>query len=283
MNFELSRKSADRIALIFAYAALAVFLIWVLVPFYWMIVTSMRPNAEMYRVNISLFPKTITWDHYLQMFFDSPFPRQFLNSAIISVTTTILSMVIGSLGAFSITRLQFKGRGLFARLLIFGYLIPPTVLFIPIFDLMNRLKLINTLYSLMLAYLTFTIPFCTWLLISYFRTIPRELEEAALVDGATLMQTLVRITLPVSTPALVVVALFSFTLSWNEFLYALVLTSSQYTRTATVGINSMVAEDVFFWGMMMAGSVVASIPPVFMYLFSQKWVVGGLTLGAVKS
>lgn len=283
MKIRLGRKTANRITLIVAYITLAVFLIWVLFPVYWMAVTSFKPDAELYRVKITLIPKKFILDHYIKILTDSPFPIQFRNSAVISTTTTLLSMVVGCLGAYSITRLQFKGRQLFARLLIFGYLIPPTLMFIPLFDVMQRVKLVDTVWALILAYLTFTVPFCTWLLISYFRTIPPELEEAALVDGATRIQTLLRITLPVSTPALVVVALFSFTLSWNEFLYALVLTTGQYTRTATVGINTMVAEDVFFWGMMMAASLVAAAPPLLMYLFAQKWVVGGLTLGAVKS
>ena len=261
---------------------LILFLIWSLFPFYWMLATSVKPNAEMYRVDVTLIPRTITMEHYEKIFFDSPFPTQFRNSLVISVTVTLLSMIIGSLTAYSITRLQFRGREIFARTLIFGYLVPATVLFIPIFALMQTLRLVNTIYALMLAYLTFTIPFCTWLLISYFRTIPQELDEAALVDGATRLQTLVLIILPLTAPALVVVALFSFTLSWNEFLYALVLTTTQYSRTATVGINTMVAEDVFFWGQMMAASVIAAMPPVLMYFFSQKWVVGGLTLGGVK-
>jgi multiple sugar transport system permease protein len=278
----IGRQTENRIFLALAYLVLFFFLVWSLFPFYWMLITSVKPDAEMYRVNVTFFPKTITLKHFQKIFFDSPFPVQFRNSVIISVTVTLASMIFGSLAAYSITRLQFRGREIFARSLIFGYLIPSTVLFIPIFALMNAFRLTNTVFSLMLAYLTFTIPFCTWLLISYFRTIPQELDEAALVDGATRLQALIHIILPLTAPALVVVALFSFTLSWNEFLYALVLTSNQYARTATVGINSMMAEDVFFWGQMMAASAIAAAPPVLMYFFLQKWVVGGLTLGSVK-
>ena len=278
----VGRQTEDRIFMAISYLVLAFFLVWSLFPFYWMLITSVKPDAEMYRVNVTFFPKTFTLKHFQKIFFDSPFPVQFRNSVIISVTVTLLSMIFGSLAAYSITRLRFLGREIIARSLIFGYLIPPTVLFIPIFALMQAFRLTNTVFSLMLAYLTFTIPFCTWLLISYFRTIPTELDEAALVDGATRLQALIHIILPLTAPALVVVALFSFTLSWNEFLYALVLTSNQYVRTATVGINSMMAEDVFFWGQMMAASAVAAAPPVLMYFFLQKWVVGGLTLGSVK-
>ena len=265
------------------YIALAILLIWSLFPFYWMLVTSVKPDVEMYRIDITFWPQNFTWDHYRKILFNTPFPIQFRNSLIVSTSTTLISMVVGSLGAYSITRLQFTGREILARLLIFGYLIPSVVLFIPMFDLMRRIGLIDTVSSLVLAYLTFTVPFCTWLLISYFRTLPIEMEEAALVDGANRLQTLIRIIIPLSAPALAVVALFSFTLSWNEFLYALVLTSNQNARTATVGINSLMAEDVFFWGQMMAASTISALPPVLMYFFSQKWVVGGLTMGAVKS
>ncbi len=282
MKIEMGRALENRLFLLLGYVLLILFLLWSLFPFYWLLVTSFKPDAEMYRVNITFFPKRFTLEHYQKIFFDSPFPVQFRNSLVISLAVTLLSMTFGSLAAYGITRLQFRGREIFARALIFGYLIPSTVLFIPLFALMQTFNLINTVFALMLAYLTFTIPFCTWLLIGYFRTIPTELDEAALVDGATRLQALVHIILPLTAPALVVVALFSFTLSWNEFLYALVLTSNQYARTATVGINTMVAEDVFFWGQMMAASAVAATPPVLMYFFSQKWVVGGLTLGSVK-
>lgn len=283
MKLNFGHKLESRAFKIITYLALLALLLWSLFPFYWMLITSFKPDAEMYRVKVTFWPADFTLKHYEKIFFDSPFPVQFRNSIVISTATTLLSMVVGSLAGYSITRLRFRGREVFARILIFGYLIPASVLFIPIFDLMQRVRLNNTVYALMLAYLTFTVPFCTWLLISYFRTIPVELEEAALVDGANRIQILVRIILPLSTPALVVVALFSFTLSWNEFLYALVLTSNQYARTATVGINSMMAEDVFFWGQMMAASTIAALPPVIMYWFSQKWVVGGLTMGAVKA
>ena len=283
MKIQLGRKSEDRVAVTIAYVILIILLLWSLFPVYWMVATSFKSDAEMYRVNITFIPQEFTLKHYSKILFDSPFPVQFRNSLIVSVTTTLLSMFVGSLAAYSITRLQYRGRQVFARSLIFGYLIPPTVLFIPLFALMQGINLINSVFSLILAYLTFTVPFCTWLLISYFRTIPPELDEAALVDGATRVQALWHIVLPLSTPAMAVVALFSFTLSWNEFLYALVLTSTQYSRTATVGINSMLAEDVFFWGQMMAASLVTAAPPVLMYFFSQKWVVGGLTLGGVKA
>ena len=205
MKIQIGRKQEDRLAVTLAYVILVILLIWSLFPFYWMIATSLKPDAEMYRVKITLIPQTFTLAHYKKILLDSPFPVQFRNSLIVSVSTTLLSMIVGSLAAYSIARLRYRGRKIFARSLIFGYLIPPTVLFIPLFALMQSINLVNTVFSLMLAYLTFTVPFCTWLLISYFRTIPSELDEAALVDGATRLQALWHIVLPLSAPAMVVV------------------------------------------------------------------------------
>ena len=169
-----------------------------------------------------------------------------------------------------------------ARGLVFTYLVPPSLLFIPLFAVMSTLRLIDTHEGLILAYLGFTVPFASWLLMGYFRSVPLELEEAALVDGCSRLGTLVRIILPMSLPALAVVAFFSFTQAWNEFLYATVFVNSVEVRTITTGLSLFIIEDVFFWGPMMGASVLSAIPPVAIYLVFQRWVVKGLTLGAVK-
>jgi multiple sugar transport system permease protein len=224
----------------------------------------------------------LTWVHFHKVFFDSHFPEFFWNSAVVAVATTAVSLVVGILAAYAIVRLDFRGKHVIARGLIFSYLIPPVLLFIPLFELIFKLDLLNTHAGLIVAYLTFTVPFTTWLLMGYFRTIPVALEEAALVDGCTRFAALFRIILPLSAPAIVVTALFSFTLSWNELLYALTFTSNPASQTVTVGLTSTVAEDVFFWGVMMAASFLIAIPPVVLYLLGQRWVVRGLTAGAVK-
>lgn len=266
----------------FTWPVLIVGLFWTLFPFYWLITTAFKPNSDMYLPEPLLVPVNVTLAHFQKVFFDSQFPAFFRNSAIVAISTTILSLFVGILAAYAITRLEFRGRNLLARGLIFSYLIPPVLLFIPLFEIVYWFDLLNSLQGLILAYLTFTVPFTTWLLMGYFHTVPVDLEEAALVDGCNRLTALVRIILPLSAPALVVTALFSFTLSWNEFLYALTFTSDAASKTVTVGLASAVAEDVFFWGTMMAASVLVAIPPVVLYLLGQRWVVSGLTAGAVK-
>ncbi len=261
---------------------LVVFLVWTLVPFYWMLVTSLKKDKEIYGFEATLVPRQPNLDAYRRLFAQTPFVKYLVNSTIIAVSTTVASLVLGCLGAYALARLRFPGRRLIARGLIFSYLVPPALLFIPLFTVMSTLNLIDTRHGLTLVYLSFTLPFCTWLLLGYFRSVPLELEEAALVDGCSRMSALVRIILPMSLPALAVVAFFSFTQAWNEFLYANVFVNSVDVRTITTGLTLFVVEDVFFWGPMMGAACLATIPPVLIYLIFQRWVVKGLTLGAVK-
>jgi len=261
---------------------LVVMLVWTLVPFYWMLATSLKKDKEIYGFEATLIPRQPTLDAYRRIFVQTPFLKYLRNSLLIAVGTTVASLVLGSLGAYALARLKFPGRGIIARGLIFTYLVPQSLLFIPLFAVMSFLTLIDTREGLFLAYLGITLPFCTWLLLGYFRSVPLELEEAALVDGCSRLATLVRIILPMSLPALAVVAFFSFTQAWNEFIYANVLVNSVDVRTITTGLTLFIVEDVFFWGPMMAASVMATIPPVLVYLAFQRWVVKGLTLGAVK-
>lgn len=262
------------------FVALGFFVLWSIIPFLWMIMASLKENKEIYR-DFTILPKHVYWGHYLSLV-SGKFGVWTRNSALVAVVVTTLSLVLGALGAYSITRLRYTGRSLTARLLIFTYLLPSSLLFIPLFRIIVGLGLSNTLASLMLVYPTFTLPFCTWMLMSYFRSIPVELEEAALIDGCGRIGVLMRITIPLSLPAIAVVALFSFTQAWNEFLYAIVFTNSVSTRTVTAGLTQMMGEDVFFWGQMMAGSVLAALPPVIMYTLAQRLVIRGLTVGGIK-
>ena len=263
-------------------ALLVVFLVWTLVPFYWMVVTSLKKDKEIYGFEATLVPRHPNLDHYRKLFAQTPFVQYLVNSTVVSVSTTATSLVLACLGGYALARLRFPGRALIARGLIFSYLVPPALLFIPLFAVMSTLNLIDTRHGLVLVYLSFTVPFSSWLLLGYFRSVPAELEEAALVDGCSRMSALVRIILPMSLPALAVVAFFSFTQAWNEFLYANVFVNSPDVRTITTGLTLFVVEDVFFWGPMMGASCLATIPPVLLYLIFQRWVVKGLTLGAVK-
>jgi ABC-type glycerol-3-phosphate transport system permease component len=261
---------------------LVVMLVWTLMPFYWMVATSLKRDKEIYGFEATLIPRQPNLDAYRRLFAQTPFLLYLRNSTVIAVSTTVASLVLGCLGAYALARLRFRGRAVIARGLIFTYLVPQSLLFIPLFAVMSALALTDTLKGLTLAYLGFTLPFCTWLLLGYFRSVPLELEEAALVDGCSRLSALVRVILPMSLPALAVVAFFSFTQAWNEFLYANVFVNSVEARTITMGLTLFVVEDVFFWGPMMAAACLATVPPVVVYLVFQRWVVKGLTLGAVK-
>jgi ABC-type glycerol-3-phosphate transport system permease component len=261
---------------------LVVMLVWTLVPFYWMIATSLKKDKEIYGFEATLIPRQPTLSNYTRLFTTTPFVKYLRNSTIIALGNTLASLLCACLGAYALARLRFPGRGLIARGLVVSYLVPPSLLFIPLFAVLATLSLIDTHQGLILTYLGFSVPFCTWLLMGYFRTVPLELEEAALVDGCSRLGTLVRIILPMSLPALAVVAFFSFTQSWNEFLYANVFVNSVEVRTITTGLTLFIVEDVFFWGPMMGASFLSALPPVLLYLVFQRWVVKGLTLGGVK-
>ncbi len=262
-------------------AVLTILLLWSLFPVYWMVVTSVKSNRDIY-TQPGLLPAAPVLTHYRTTLFSTHFLTFVRNSVVVAVATTAVSIAIGSLAAYAITRLRFVGRRWVARSIIFVYLVPPALLFIPLFSVVYTLGLADTVYSLMLTYLTFTVPFCTWLLIGYFKTIPVEIAEAALVDGCGQTGTLWRIMIPLALPAMAVVALFSYTLSWNEFLYAMVFVSSDSQKTLTVGLAGLIMGDVFMWGQLMAASVLGSIPPVLIYAVSQRWVVTGLAVGGVK-
>jgi multiple sugar transport system permease protein len=274
------RRSIGRGWVIATYVALAFFVIWTIVPFIWMALASVKTNKEIYD-DFTIVPKTLYFGHYVTLL-GGKFAIWLRNSAIVSITATTISITLGALGAYSLTRLRFSGRRVVALGLVFTYLVPQALLFIPLFQVVATLGLSDTLGALILVYPTITLPFCTWLLMSYFKSIPVELEDAALIDGCNRLGVLWRIVLPLSTPAIVVVCLFSFTQAWNEFLYALVITNSLSTRTVTVGLTQMLGEDVFYWGQMMAGALLTAIPPVIMYMLAQRLVIKGLVVGGVK-
>ena len=243
-----SVKQTRRILKWVGNALLAVMLVWTLTPFYWMVATSLKKDKEIYGFEATLIPRQPNLDAYRRLLAQTPFVLYLRNGTVVAVSTTVASLVFGCLGAYALARLRFRGRALIARGLIFTYLVPQSLLFIPLFAVMSTLALTDTLKGLTLAYLGFTLPFCTWLLLGYFRSVPLELEEAALVDGCSRLGALVRVILPMSLPALAVVAFFSFTQAWNEFLYANVFVNSVEARTITTGLTLFVVEDVFFWG-----------------------------------
>jgi len=260
---------------------LAFFALWTIFPFVWIFQTSIKPDRDIYR-EIALWPSRVTDAHYLEVLRDTLFPTYFRNSFIVASSTTIISMIIAVLAAYAMTRLSFRGRTFIARATIVTYLVPPALLFIPLFQVALQLHLTNKAAGLIVIYLIFAVPFSTWLAISYFNTIPSDLEDAALVDGATRLQSLISIFLPLALPALAVIALFTFTHAWNEFLFAKLLIGRGSQMTLPVGLDEFLRGDTFAWGPLMAGSLIASLPPVLIYIAAQKWVVSGLGGGAIK-
>jgi ABC-type glycerol-3-phosphate transport system permease component len=257
-------------------------MVWTLGPLYWMVITSIKANPEIYGTTATFWPRRPTLENYRVLFTRTPFAVYFQNSALIALATTAITVLASALGAYALVRLRFPGRRLLARVLVYTYLVPQSLLFIPLFTILVNAGLSNTRTGLVLTYLGFTVPFCTWLLMGYFLSVPVELEEAGLVDGCSRLGVLFRIVMPVTLPALAVTAFFSFTLSWNEYLYASVFVSDVNAKTIPTGIPSFIIEDVFFWGPMMASTVLSVIPPLAVYFLFQRWLITGLTLGAVK-
>jgi multiple sugar transport system permease protein len=270
---------------VFGYTNLVPFVFFALFPFYFMLITSFKSNAELYSLkSIPLWIQNgVIVDHYRYLFGRTEFLTWIKNSLIISVVSTSISLVIAVLAGYSLARLRFRGVGSFGTAVFVTYLVPPTLLFLPLSQVVNWLGISDTIWALIVTYPTFLVPFSTWLLMGYFRTIPREVEECALVDGASRMQTLLRIALPMAIPGIVCVVLFGFTLTWNEFIYALTFVSQSSNKTAIVGVTAdLIRGDIYYWGSLMAGAVLASVPVVACYVFFLDYYVSGLTAGAVK-
>jgi multiple sugar transport system permease protein len=265
------------------YIPLGVFMFVLLFPFYWMVMTSFKSNEEL--VSKAANPFWIvrpTLDHFEKLLFRTEYPQWLWNTVLISVVATFISLLAAALAAYAIERLRFRGSRQVGLSIFFAYLVPPSILFIPLALIVFKLGLFDSPWALILTYPTFLIPFCTWLLMGYFRTIPYELEECALIDGATRWQILVKIMLPLAVPGLISAGIFAFTLSWNEFIYALIFLSSPEKKTVPVGVVSeLIRGDIYFWGQLMAGALLGSIPVAIVYSFFVEYYVTGLT-GSVK-
>ena len=264
------------------WAVLAVILAIVFVPMYWILVTSFKTGRQILLSENVYAPEPFTIENYLYLFEESRFALWFRNSAITATASTLLSLLIGTAGAYALTRLRFAGRRTLGAIVLVTYLVPPGLMFIPLYQTFIRIGYTDSLGTLILAYPTFLVPFVTWLLMGFFRSIPRQLEEAALVDGATRVQALVYVVLPLAAPGLLAAGLFCFTLSWNEFLYALIFIADDSLKTLPVGLSEFVVSDFAFWGQLMAAAALASLPVIVVYIYLHKYMVQGLTAGAVK-
>jgi multiple sugar transport system permease protein len=270
---------------ILVHVGLLPFLIFALFPFYHMTLTSLKTDGELYdRAAVPLLiKKGPTLEHYQKLIWETGFLTWTKNSLLVTLLATTGSVLVGTIAAYALARLKFFGVGPFGTGIFVTYLVPTSLLFLPLAQVVHWLGLADSKWALVVTYPTFLVPFCTWLLMGYFRTVPKEVEECAMVDGATRVQALVRIVLPIAIPGLVCAILFAFTLSWNEFIYALTFTSSSEEITASVGVTSeLIRGDIYFWGGLMAGAVLGSVPIVLLYVFFLDYYVSGLTAGAVK-
>jgi multiple sugar transport system permease protein len=272
---------------VFFYFPLCAFMFTLLFPFYWMMVTTVRPDNELYRpwnaVNYAPFWTTHpTLDHIKYLLDETLFSTWMLNTLLISIAATAISLFCGLLAGYALSRLKFRFAGLLGTGIFVTYLVPQTLLFIPLADIIRNFRLGDTPWALILTYPTFLIPFCTWLMMGYFKAIPKELEECARIDGATRLKAMVYIIFPIAVPGILSAGIFAFTLSWNEFIYALVFLSSPEEKTVSVGVTSeLIRGDVFYWGSLMAGALLGSIPVALAYSFFVEHYVSGLT-GSVK-
>jgi multiple sugar transport system permease protein len=270
--------------LVTVYLPLSIILFVLLFPFYWMATTAFKPDGELYNYEKynPFWVTHPTLEHIKKLLFETSYPDWMLNTLIVSVASTFLSLFCAVCAAYAIERLRYSGSQYVGLAIFLAYLVPPSILFIPLATMVFQLGVFDSIWALVLTYPTFLIPFCTWLLMGYFRSIPYELEECALIDGATRLQILVKITLPLAIPGLISAGIFAFTLSWNEFIYALTFISSSENKTIPVGaITELVEGDVYHWGSLMAAALLGSVPVVVRYSFFVEHYVSSLT-GAVK-
>lgn len=252
-------------------------------PLVWMVLTSIKPQNELFTIPPSILPKHVTFEHYAILLQKTPFLRYFANSMILATATTVLVIIVGALGAHSLVRFRYRGRETLAGMVLFTYLLPSVVLLIPLYLMMVKIGLSNTLASLVIAYTTFSLPYALWLLRSFMAGIPEDLESAALVDGASRLGAFVDVILPQALPGIISTALFTFILAWNEYLYALVLVNSDQSRPLTTGVmNMLITSFNIDWSLLMAASVMMSIPLIIIFAFLQSYLTRGFGAGGVK-
>lgn len=279
----LSKRSQQRtVSLWVRLLILTPFMLFVLFPFYWVVITSLKTTPQISERRSIFWPDPFTLDQYRDLLFATPFTIWLWNSVIVALVSTALSVGFAALAAYALSRLKFAGAGVLTTCLLITYLLPGTLLFIPLYQILSTIGLINSYGALMFTYPTFLLPFATWVLLGYFRSIPVELEEAAMIDGASRLYTFWKITLPLAAPAILAVTLFAFTTAWNEFLFAFVFITSESLRTLPIGLQSLVVGDILPWGKLMAASLLTAIPVAVLYVYAQRFLADGLTVGGVK-
>ena len=282
MDWMVMKKRSRIMRTTATYGILMIALLWTIFPIYWMIKSSLTVNEEMYVARPPLFSNVITFDHYIDLIYNTSFMHNVWNSFVIAAITTIICLAIGILGSYAMTRLKYPGRSFFRNSIIISYLMPTAVLFVPMYVFVSSLGFYDNKYALLIIYPTFVVPYCCYMLISYFKAIPYALEEAALIDGCNRLQTLWYIIMPIALPGIAVVATFAFTMAWNEYLYAMIMTTSNVQKTATVAISGFKYDDSAIWGRIMSASVVCSLPVTLLYIVAQSMLISGKYEGSVK-
>jgi len=280
-----SLQRSRRWALVLSYVFLVIFAAFFLIPPYYMIVTSLKSNAEVAHLasNPWLLSQGLTFENFHTLLAQTDFLLYFKNTVIVTVCVVVITMVVSVLAAFSLGRMKFWGSGILATGIFLTYLVPDSLLFIPLFQIVRGLGLLNSYWAMVLVYPTLTVPFCTWIMIGYFSSIPKELDEAAMIDGANHMQMLTRIFIPVALPGIIAATIFAFTVSWAAFVYPMAFLYSSDQLVLTVGtVTSLIRADVYQWGMLMAGALLAAAPPLIIYAFLMDYYIAGLTAGATK-
>ena len=278
----MNKSALLRLQTSLAYVFLGGLVVLVLFPFYWMTITSLKSEDQMRSLVSMFWPSPAVLENYWQLLTKTDFLSWYRNSAIVAVSSTLVATAVGTIGAYALARLKFMGRAFMSSAVLITYLVPPAILFIPLYAQIRAFGLSDSLAGLIATYPSFTVPFVTWLLMGYFESIPVELEEAAMIDGATRFGAFRRVILPLAGPGVLAAGLYAFTQAWNEFLYALVFITNVKLRTLPVGLSTFITGDVYGWGYLMAGAVLTTLPVIAVYIYLQKYMVEGLTAGSVK-
>ena len=281
----MKRKPARLLTRLFGvYLPLAAFIFFALFPFYWMLISSFKANPELYSLKANrLWIANPTLDQFRDLFAKTAIIQWLWNSFFVSFLTAFISMTFGIMAGYALARLKFPGAQAFGLATFITYLVPTTLIFIPLARVVQSLGLSDSIWALVVTYPTFLIPFCTWMLIAYFKSIPKDMEECAMIDGCSRIGAMVRIVLPMAIPGVIFSAMFSFTLSWNEFVYALTFISDTTHKTMSVAVpTELIRGDAYFWGELMAASLLGSVPVALLYSFFMDYFVSGLTAGALK-
>lgn len=264
------------------YLAVILIVGYSLFPIYWMIISALKPSTELFKYPPALFTLDLTLENFFKLFTMSDFPHFFRNSCYVSICTILITISIASIGAYGLTRFRLRGGETYARVVLFVYMVPPVLLVIPLYIIMVRLHLGNTLTALILVCTAMALPLSLWLLRTFFQAVPVALEEAALIDGANRFQVILHVFLPLALPGLVATSTFVLAVVWNEYIFALIFISSSIKKTIPVGLTSFITEHDILWEYLLPGSVMAIIPIAIVFLFSQRYLIEGWGTGAVK-